>query len=107
MRFAESATSTNFNPPNSPLAGVADSDQLDMYASVIEGIVVAKCKLHVQGTFDLRGTLVQMGSSLKFGRDAQITVDQSPWLAEHPPPRFRSHRLRMVPGTWRLVTPAP
>ena len=108
-QLSEITTNTNFNPPGPPEPTGTDSVADDVYSTTIDGIFVVYGDFRIARWFRIRGSLIQVGSELYARTDGSIwfDVDQSPWLAEHPPPRFRSHRLRLVPGTWRLVTPAP
>ncbi len=108
-QLSEITTNTNFNPPGTPEPIGTDSVADDVYSTTIDGIFVVYGDFRVSRWLPIHGSLIQVGSELRAKRDGSIwfDVDQSPWLAEHPPPRFRSHRLRLVPGTWRLVIPAP
>ena len=108
-QLSELDTNTNFNPLGTPYEGVSDSDTDDVFESLIEGIFLVYGEFRLRKLLRIRGTLMEIGADwrAKSGGGSSLEVDQSPWLAEHPPPGFRSHRLRLVPGTWRLVTPAP
>ncbi|TVQ62352.1 MAG: hypothetical protein EA378_05400 [Phycisphaerales bacterium] len=84
--LSESATSTNFNPPDAPFEGVSNHTMLDSYASRIGGLVYATREIELENVRVDGPVLSHRRIRLTNGA-TRITVSDT--IAEFPPPAFR------------------
>lgn len=56
--FNESDAKFNFNPPGTPYLGVSDSDEVDSYPSLLQGLIYVHGNLISQGDVTIEGTLL-------------------------------------------------
>jgi len=101
--LSESSTSTNFNPAALPFEGLSDTDKTDTYTSVIRGIVaVQNGDVTLDGSTRIDGSLIAAGP-ISVDDFASPTINWDPNVVQTVPPRFRSYRLNILPGTWRQL----
>ncbi len=93
---------TNFNPVGSPYEGLTDSDALDSYPGVINGLVYATGNLVISSACNVNGVVV-VGGATTVSAATTLTYSQTPAIA--PPPGFAAGNvLRIIPRTWRRST---
>jgi len=91
----EDMENENFNPSHTPYGGEADSDQVDVYPSRIEGLVYIEHDVSVaSATVTVRGTVV-IGHDLKVEANGLLLFQYDPDLLNNPPPGF-IERIDMI-----------
>ncbi len=101
MLSEDAAGNTNFNPEGTPYREDQDSDAVDLYASLIRGLVYVSGDLFNTGTTVLEGTMI-VGGTLSAGETMDLTY-QSTYF-DLPPPGFREvPRMQVVDGSWQQV----
>jgi hypothetical protein len=102
--LSEANLSTNFNGTNHPFpfsGGTTDSDTLDTYPSVIDGLVYVSGSLTVDSVSFSRIDNLIVGGAYNVKRDT-VTLEYNPSYAATPPPGFTgSGAMQPVQGTWR------
>ncbi|HMO86262.1 MAG TPA: hypothetical protein PKC18_15215 [Lacipirellulaceae bacterium] len=91
----------NYNPPGSPYEGMEDSDVLDSYPGVINGLVYVSGNLTITQPLKLFGAIIAGGTT---SVSASATLNYNSVHAAAPPPGFATgSALRLIPGTWRRL----
>lgn len=101
--LSESESGVNFNPTNAAYQGESDSDLLDIYPSMLRGLIYVSGNAVVRenNTICINGSLIA-GASLTCSGPLNVIYDPS--IKQNPPPMFR--RVASVdakPGTIRMV----
>ncbi len=97
----EDGLEVNFNPAGLPYEGQEDSDQDDVYESVIKGLIhIVDAPTELKKTTRVEGAILVEG--IVTVKDT-VTVVYDANLALNPPKRYRASRLNILPGTWRRV----
>jgi len=98
-RTVEERSSVNLNPIGTPYLGIEDTDAIDSYPSLIQGLVYVSGTLACTNSPKIDGVTV-VGVSA----DVSDTLDlvYSGAYLTNPPPGFTDgSRVSPVPGTWR------
>lgn len=99
--LSESTLSYNFNPAGTPYQGINDTDKVDTYPSVMNGLVYVSGAVTTQSNVTINGVLIA-GTTVT----AQNTLSLS-YLStfyDNPPPGFGSTPEMVIsPGTWKQL----
>lgn len=92
---------TNFNPTGTPYNGAEDTDQIDSYPTMMQGLVYVSGAVTIQQNPIFDGALVCGGL---MNVDSTMDLTYKSTFLDNPPPGF-SEPVRMIisPGTWKRV----
>jgi hypothetical protein len=98
----ESEESTNFNPADTPYDGASDTDQVDTYPGVIEGLVYVTGDVAFSRYPHLDGVTI-VGGDVTIDADG-LDINYSDTYIKAPPPGFREIvDMEEAPNSWRQV----
>lgn len=93
---------TNFNPPGTPYNGQSDSDTLDVYPSVIKGLVYVSAKAVADLNHPAFEGVVVTGGAFKGSSNLSLTYRSTHF--DDPPPGFKdTPAMKVVTGSWQRV----
>jgi len=95
-----SPPATNFNPPGTPYNGVEDSDTVDTYPSMINGLVYVSGNVTSANDPAFDGVVVAGGAITVTGGTFTLTY-QSTFFTNPPPGFTAGNDVRIVPGSWK------
>lgn len=101
--LSEAVVGANFNPAGTPYNGTADADQVDVYPSVIKGIVYSSGAIVLSNHPTFEGVVVGQTNVEVNGADLDVTYDPV-YYKENAPPGFRAGlKAAIVPGSVKQV----
>ncbi len=102
--LSESSTNVNFNPsgpPAVPYQGASDTDKVDNYPSVINGLVYVSGSATTATYVTINGVLV-VGTTLTAQNTLSLSYQST--FYDNPPPGFGSAaEMEISPGTWKQL----
>ena len=99
----EGQVNVNFNPAGTPYEGLSNSDKLEVYPSLMKGVIYSSKKIKLDNSPTILGVLVGHEDIEVRGSDLNVIYDPV-YFENNPPPGFGAQPLfKVVPGSFQQV----